>query len=1051
MMLTWKLMAATLLLLLLPALAATAPAPAAAPMIGMPDCDTTCGNVSVPYPFGVGPPRCYHSPGFNLSCDRRSDPPWLLLGDGGMLQVDHISLLESKVLVKRTAGVSGSFRVNLRPYRLSAGSGSGSGSGAGNELILTGCNVRATLKNGDATIGGCSSLCDDGDGPLLSRPESRMLCSGIGCCHVAIVVNHQTAAVFSYDVQLEWFGRNRSADEARMPARVFVASEGWVEQRRVLNRLLKIPSKDALAVAAVPLWLDWEVGLGGATAGSNSECHVGTGGGGGYTCRCKEGYHGNPYITDGCKDINECELPEDYPCPGDGICRNTDGGFDCECPPGTHGNASSPGGYCIPFASVKGANGGPSCNRSCGDVAVPYPFGIGPEYCYRPGFNLTCDYGSSSSSDQPPRLLLDGYGAFQVQNISIENATVSVTSSVTVIDAVSRRPYSFHLGDYFTGHGDAFYSLSAGNEYYQLSARNELILVGCNVQATLLGGSSIITGCATFCSEDEPERMPIANNGGDNKNCYGVGCCQAHISSSKDDMSNELRLIFRFADHEQDVLRPPYALIAEQGWFDNRNVTHQQVQALGHNSRSAPKVPLVLHWEVLQSAGLPAADANSYPDCAAEAAADICKDKHSFCLPGNRGYSCQCMLGHGNPYLVDGGCQDLSVSNVGLFIWFGIIISMTCIRIFYCLLQVKLDVLRGNALKRKFFKLNHGQLLKRLISQRAGVAERMIMTLKELEKATQNFDKDLEVGSGGHGTVYKGILLDQHVVAIKKPNKILQREIDEFINEVVILSQINHRNVVKLYGCCLETEVPMLVYEFISNGTLYEHLHVEEPESLSWSNRLRIVMEAAKSLAYLHTAASTPIIHRDIKSTNILLDDTLTAKVADFGASKHIPVDISGVTTRAQGTRGYWDPMYFYTGRLTEKSDVYSFGVVLVELLTRKKPFSYSSSEDEGLVEHFVTLFKEGNLLQILDPQVIEEGGKEVQEVSCIAVACVQLRREDRPTMREVELTLEAAHTSRKQTLDIAFPSTKVESNIKGSTRRHSMEQEFISSAEYPR
>jgi serine/threonine protein kinase len=371
---------------------------------------------------------------------------------------------------------------------------------------------------------------------------------------------------------------------------------------------------------------------------------------------------------------------------------------------------------------------------------------------------------------------------------------------------------------------------------------------------------------------------------------------------------------------------------------------------------------------------------------------------------------------------------------------------------------------KAQMLKRKFYEQNRGQLLEQLVSQRASITERMILTLDELAKATNNFDKSRELGGGGHGTVYKGILSDLHVVAIKKPKKVLQKEIDEFINEVAILSQINHRNVVRLYGCCLETEVPMLVYEFISNGTLHDHLHVEGRGSLSWDDRIRIAIETAKSLAYLHSTASIPIIHRDVKSANILLDDTLTAKVADFGSSRHVPMDQSGVTTRAQGTRGYWDPMYFYTGRLTEKSDVYSFGVVLVELLTRKKPFSYVSSDGEGLVIHFVTLFAEGNLFQILDQQVMEEGGKEVEKVAAIAVACLNLRGEDRPTMRQVELTLEEVRTTKERILDkmstkkveehyvaINCPSNKFRINHEGSTRQYSMEEEFIASGSYPR
>ncbi|XP_037470868.1 putative wall-associated receptor kinase-like 16 [Triticum dicoccoides] len=612
--------------------------------------------------------------------------------------------------------------------------------------------------------------------------------------------------------------------------------------------------------------------------------------------------------------------------------------------------------------------------------------------------------------------------------------------------------------------------------------------MGCDAWASMLGhrtsndnGPDILSGCVSFCSfasDEDTDVGHVDHRGRDreghsrrrnpnDKYCHGMGCCQTHISQdSTGGMPKQLSVgwLGKQSAFAGNTMSRALVFVAAEGWYDNlafSGVLGPDKQPDKQQSaRAVQEVPIILQWEIL----------SDKPNCTTS---NKCKSKHSHCKQGNRGYTCHCEVGYdGNPYSDDDGqgCKapdagrqrSMIIVSVGagLASAGGLIVSVLA----GWFISSKVKQRNAQISKRKFFDQNRGQLLQQLVSQRADIAERMIIPLEEIEKATNNFDKARELGGGGHGTVYKGILSDLHVVAIKKPKKIIQREIDEFINEVAILSQINHRNVVKLYGCCLETEVPMLVYEFISNGTLYDHLHINGPRSLSWEDRLRIAVETAKSLAYLHSTASMPIIHRDVKSVNILLDDTLTAKVADFGASRYISVEKSGLTTMVQGTIGYLDPMYFYTGRLTDKSDVYSYGVMLIELLTRQKPFSYLSSEGEGLVTHFVALFEEGNLSQILDPQITDEGGKEVEEAVALAVACIKLRGEERPTMRQVELTLEGLRPSKEYISDefgtnrlenkgvtINAPSTVDGRSTDGSTRQYSMEEELAMSSRYPR
>lgn len=204
-------------------------------------------------------------------------------------------------------------------------------------------------------------------------------------------------------------------------------------------------------------------------------------------------------------------------------------------------------------------------------------------------------------------------------------------------------------------------------------------------------------------------------------------------------------------------------------------------------------------------------------------------------------------------------------------------------------------------------------------------------------------------------------------------------------------------------------------------------------------------------MAYLHFEASVSIVHRDIKTSNILLDDHLTAKVSDFGASRGISIDKSGVTTAVQGTYGYLDPEYFYTKRLTEKSDVYSYGVMLVELLTRKKPTADMSLDGVSLVAHFMLLLSNERLNEILDAQVIEEGGHEVMQVAAIAALCLQMKGDDRPTMRHVEMRLQGLQSSNnnfKKNQGV-LEMVNVEENI--STRGYSIEREILLSTTLPR
>ncbi|WMV57142.1 hypothetical protein MTR67_050527 [Solanum verrucosum] len=292
-----------------------------------------------------------------------------------------------------------------------------------------------------------------------------------------------------------------------------------------------------------------------------------------------------------------------------------------------------------------------------------------------------------------------------------------------------------------------------------------------------------------------------------------------------------------------------------------------------------------------------------------------------------------------------------------------------------------------------------------------GVKSAKLFTGKEIKKATNNFSTDRLLGAGGYGEVYYGKLDDGTVVAVKCAKLGNTKGIEQVLNEVRILCQVNHKNLVRILGCCVELEQPLLVYEYVPNGTVSDHLYLQR-KLLTWDCRLSIAHATAEGLAYLHFSAVPPIYHRDVKSSNILLDDMLNAKVADFGLSRLAHTDLSHVSTCAQGTLGYLDPEYYRNYQLTDKSDVYSFGVVLLELLTSQKAIDFGRPQDDvNLAIYVQRLVEEERIMDAVDP-ALKVGASSVEletmkALGFLAVSCLEERRQSRPSMKEVAEEIE--------------------------------------------
>lgn len=285
-------------------------------------------------------------------------------------------------------------------------------------------------------------------------------------------------------------------------------------------------------------------------------------------------------------------------------------------------------------------------------------------------------------------------------------------------------------------------------------------------------------------------------------------------------------------------------------------------------------------------------------------------------------------------------------------------------------------------------------------------------TLRDLEIATERFSKENVIGEGGYGVVYRGYMVNGTAVAVKKLLNNLGQAEKEFRVEVEAIGHVRHKNLVRLLGYCIEGTHRMLVYEYVNNGNLEQWLHgaMRQYGYLTWEARMKVLLGTAKALAYLHEAIEPKVVHRDIKSSNILIDDNFNAKISDFGLAKLLGAGKSHITTRVMGTFGYVAPEYANSGLLNEKSDVYSFGVVVLEAITGRDPVDYGRPADEvNLVDWLKMMVGSRRSEEVVDPTIeTRPSTSALKRALLTALRCVDPDSHKRPKMSQVVRMLES-------------------------------------------
>ncbi|XP_020597960.1 probable serine/threonine-protein kinase At1g01540 [Phalaenopsis equestris] len=320
-------------------------------------------------------------------------------------------------------------------------------------------------------------------------------------------------------------------------------------------------------------------------------------------------------------------------------------------------------------------------------------------------------------------------------------------------------------------------------------------------------------------------------------------------------------------------------------------------------------------------------------------------------------------------------------------------------------------------------------------------------TLRELEEATGGFVDENVIGEGGYGIVYRGVLPDNTMVAIKNLLNNRGQAEKEFRVEVEAIGRVRHKNLVRLLGYCVEGAHRMLVYEYVDNGNLDQWIHgdIGAATPLTWEIRMNIILGTAKGLAYLHEGLEPKVVHRDVKSSNILLDRHWNSKVSDFGLAKLLCSERSYVTTRVMGTFGYVAPEYASTGMLNERSDVYSFGVLIMEIISGRTPVDYSRPPGEvNLVDWLKNLVGERRYEEVADPKIlVKPSSKSLKRALLVALRCVDPDAIKRPRMGHVIHMLEmedfSAREDRKHGREASNnvnPTTKVGKKIELLSRQ---------------